>query len=96
MNPQHTIPTLVDDDGFTIWDSHAIMIYLVSKYAKDDSLYPTDLKKRALIDQRLHFESGVVFAYLRRIAVSLRLYTKMFICNQVYFSDLSFLVVKLS
>lgn len=69
MNPQHTIPTLVDDDGFTVWDSHAIMIYLVSKYAKDDALYPKDIKKRAVIDQRLHFESGVVFALLRRIAV---------------------------
>ncbi|EEZ99066.1 Glutathione S-transferase D4-like Protein [Tribolium castaneum] len=68
MNPQHTIPTLVDDDGFIIWDSHAIMIYLVSKYAKDDALYPKDIKKRAVIDQRLHFESGVVFALLRRIA----------------------------
>lgn len=69
MNPQHTVPTLVDDDGFTIWDSHAIMVYLVAKYAQNDSLYPKDLKKRAIIDQRLHFESGVVFATLRNIAV---------------------------
>jgi glutathione S-transferase len=67
LNPQHTVPTLVDDDGFTLWDSHAIMVYLVSKYAKNDALYPKDLKKRALIDQRLHFDSGVVFAQLRRI-----------------------------
>ncbi|XP_068892686.1 glutathione S-transferase 1-like [Tenebrio molitor] len=64
LNPQHTVPTLVDDDGFAIWDSHAIMTYLVSKYAKDDSLYPKDLKKRAIVDQRLHFESGVFFARL--------------------------------
>jgi glutathione S-transferase len=70
LNPQHTVPTLVDDDGFTLWDSHAIMVYLVSKYAKNDALYPKDLKKRALIDQRLHFDSGVVFAQLRRIVVS--------------------------
>ncbi|XP_065369625.1 glutathione S-transferase 1-like [Calliphora vicina] len=59
-NPQHTVPTL-EDDGHFIWDSHAIITYLVSKYGKDDTLYPKDLLKRALVDQRLHFESGVVF-----------------------------------
>ena len=69
MNPQHTVPTL-DDDGFTIWDSHAISTYLVSKYAKDDSLYPKDLQKRAVVDQRLHFESGIIFSRLLRITVS--------------------------
>ncbi|CAD7083144.1 unnamed protein product [Hermetia illucens] len=58
-NPQHTIPTL-EDDGKCIWDSHAISTYLVSKYAKDDSLYPKDLYKRAVVDQRLHFESSVL------------------------------------
>ncbi|XP_967395.2 glutathione S-transferase 1 [Tribolium castaneum] len=68
MNPQHTVPTLVDDDGFTIWDSHAIITYLVSKYAKNDALYPKDLKKRAVVDQRLHFESGVVFPRLAAIS----------------------------
>ncbi|XP_060655653.1 glutathione S-transferase 1-like [Drosophila nasuta] len=60
-NPQHTVPMLEDDDA-VIWDSHAIITYLVSKYGKDDSLYPKDLLKRAVVDQRLHFESGVVFA----------------------------------
>lgn len=60
-NPQHTVPLLEDGEA-SIWDSHAIMTYLVSKYGKDDSLYPKDLLKRAVVDQRLHFESGVVFA----------------------------------
>lgn len=70
-NPQHTVPTL-NDDGHYIWDSHAIMAYLVSKYAKDDSLYPKDLLKRAVVDQRLHFESGVMFhGDLRNIAAPL-------------------------
>lgn len=60
LNPQHTIPTLQDGD-FVVWDSHAITTYLIGTYAKDDSLYPKDLKKRAIIDQRLHFDSGVLF-----------------------------------
>ncbi|KAH8297205.1 hypothetical protein KR044_006695 [Drosophila immigrans] len=64
-NPQHTVPMLEDDDA-CLWDSHAIICYLVSKYGKDDSLYPKDLLKRAVVDQRLHFESGVVFADVLR------------------------------
>lgn len=70
-NPQHTVP-LLDDDGHYIWDSHAIIAYLVSKYGKDDSLYPKDLLKRALVDQRMHFESGVMFqGGIRNITVPL-------------------------
>jgi glutathione S-transferase len=51
-------------------DSHAINVYLVAKYAKNDNLYPKDLKKRALVDQRLHFDSGVAFARGLAIVVS--------------------------
>lgn len=67
MNPQHTIPLLKDDD-FLIWDSHAISSYLISVYGADDSLYPNEPKKRALIDQRLHFDSGILFPALRGVA----------------------------
>lgn len=70
MNPQHTIPTLVDDD-FIIWDSHAIAGYLVGKYSSDDdSLYPKEPKKRALVDQRLHFDSGILFPRVHNLVVS--------------------------
>ncbi|KAL0868354.1 hypothetical protein ABMA27_007873 [Loxostege sticticalis] len=64
MNPQHTVPLLKDDD-FLIWDSHAICGYLVNKYGKDDRLYPTEPQKRAVIDQRLHFDSSVLFVALK-------------------------------
>ncbi|XP_062547678.1 glutathione S-transferase 1-like [Armigeres subalbatus] len=65
MNPQHTIPLIVDGDGTIVYDSHAIIIYLVSKYGKDDSLYPQDAATRAKINAALHFDSGVLFARFR-------------------------------
>ncbi|KAF4519147.1 hypothetical protein B566_EDAN007422 [Ephemera danica] len=71
INPQHSVPTFIDDDGFVIWDSHAICSYLVSKYGKDDSLYPKDVKKRAIVDQRLHFDSGILYPRTRDISFSL-------------------------
>ncbi|XP_037045746.1 glutathione S-transferase 1-like [Bradysia coprophila] len=64
MNPQHTIPVL-DDNGSIVVDSHAICSYLSEKYAKDDKLYPKDLVKRALVDARMHFDTGYLFGRVR-------------------------------
>ncbi|CAB3233289.1 unnamed protein product [Arctia plantaginis] len=64
LNPLHTIPMLKDDD-FVVWDSHAICTYLVTVYGDDDSLYPKDPKKRAIVDQRLHFDTGTLFPATR-------------------------------
>ncbi|CAH2040853.1 unnamed protein product, partial [Iphiclides podalirius] len=61
LNPQHTCPTIVDD-GFVLWESRAIAKYLVGKYGGD--LYPEDLKTRAIIDQRLDFDCGTLYARL--------------------------------
>ncbi|KAJ8970727.1 hypothetical protein NQ317_017385 [Molorchus minor] len=66
INPQHTVPTLVDGD-VVIWDSHAIAAYLASTYAKDKSLYPSDPKERAVIDQRLYFDCGTLHPRIRTI-----------------------------
>lgn len=72
MNPQHTIPTL-DDNGNFLWDSHAIIPYLVQTYGRNDDLYPQDdIFKRARIDQRLHFDNGILYAQLRKAVVSVQ------------------------
>lgn len=42
----------------------------MDKYAKDDSLYPKDLAKRARCHQRLFFDAGSIYVRLRDISVS--------------------------
>ncbi|KAL1517206.1 hypothetical protein ABEB36_001000 [Hypothenemus hampei] len=59
INPEHTIPTLVDGD-FSSWDTHAILSYLAEKYGSDDNLYPTEPEKKNQIDQMLYFESDTL------------------------------------
>ncbi|KAF9824106.1 hypothetical protein SFRURICE_002227, partial [Spodoptera frugiperda] len=65
-NPMGTIPTLIDGD-FIISESHATMKYLLSVYSGGElreSLYPSDVRTRALVDQCMFFNAGVFFLKL--------------------------------
>lgn len=77
MNPLHTVPLLVDGERY-ISDSHVICAYLVQKYGteKDQYLYPQDLYKRTLIDQRYFFDSGILFVRFK--AVMVRKFKKLY------------------
>lgn len=59
INPQHTVPFLVDGD-LELCESRAIMTYLVSRYGKDDTLYPKDVVTRAKIDSLLYFDCSTL------------------------------------
>lgn len=62
MNPQHCVPTIKDhSNGLVLWESRAIMAYLVNQYAAGHSLYPSDAKERALVDRALYFEAGTLY-----------------------------------
>jgi glutathione S-transferase len=49
INPTGLVPT-IDDDGFTLWESHSIVRYLAAKHGSG-SLWPVDAKARADADR---------------------------------------------
>lgn len=52
MNPSGKIPA-IDDDGFYLFESNAIMKYLCRKYKSD--FYPSDIVEQAHVDKWLDF-----------------------------------------
>lgn len=58
LNPNGLIPT-IDDDGFTLWESNAIVRYLAAKYGAG-TLYPLDLKVRASADRWMDWQISTV------------------------------------
>jgi glutathione S-transferase len=49
MNPTGLVPT-IEDDGFTLWESHTIVRYLAAKHGQG-TLCPSDLKARADVER---------------------------------------------
>ncbi len=67
MNPTGLVPTL-QEDGFTLWESNAILRYLSTAHAPDSPLWPRDPQARANVDRwmdaqqtSLNRPMGVVF-----------------------------------
>lgn len=73
INPMHQIPTL-EDHGLVLWESRVILTYLTAAYSKDDTLYPRDIRVRALVDQRLQFDLSTLYARTFEYFVSLLLF----------------------
>nr|QFU14636.1 glutathione S-transferase GSTe8 [Dendroctonus armandi] len=68
INPTGTVPAL-DDEGFIVWDSHAILMYLQKKYGNGTDIQPKDPQKQTRILQFLNFDCGMLF---RRMSDCLR------------------------
>jgi glutathione S-transferase len=49
MNPTGLVPT-IDDDGYTLWESHSIVRYLCAKHSAG-KLWPTEPRARADADR---------------------------------------------
>jgi glutathione S-transferase len=66
MNPNSRVPTIVEDDGFCLWESNAIVRYLGAKHAPG-FLWPADAHQRADADRWMDWASvmfGPVFTPL--------------------------------
>jgi glutathione S-transferase len=55
LNPNGQVPVIVDD-GFVLWESHAILRYLAEKHRGD--LSPDDGRERGLVDQWMSWQSS--------------------------------------
>lgn len=58
LNPNERIP-VINDDGFVLWESNAIVRYVAYKYGLG-SLYPTDLRARAEAEQWMDWQQTTV------------------------------------
>lgn len=55
-NPNGRLPTLEEDDGFTLWESGAVVRYLCARHSMGN-FYPEDLHERASADKWMDWSS---------------------------------------
>lgn len=58
MNPNGRVP-VIEDDGFVLWESNAIVRYLAARYAPGD-LYPQDPVRRADADKWMDWTTSTL------------------------------------
>ena len=59
MNPNSLVPTLEEEDGFTLWESNSIIRYLAAKH-NNRTLEPADPKTRALAQKWMDWQLSVL------------------------------------
>ena len=70
LHPAGKVP-VIDDDGFVLFESNAIIKYLAEK--NNSPLYPKEFKQHAVVDQWMDFTSHHVGAALSKV-----LYNRIF------------------
>jgi glutathione S-transferase len=69
LNPNGLVPT-VDDDGFVLWESNAIVRYLAAKHAPGN-LWPDDLRTRASADRWMDWQQTTFWPAIRPLFMGL-------------------------
>src|SRR5262245_20108939 len=59
MNPNSLVPTLEEEDGFTLWESNSILRYVAARHS-NRTLEPGDLRTRALAHKWMDWQLSVL------------------------------------
>jgi glutathione S-transferase len=70
LNPNGRVPT-INDDGFILWESNAIVRYLSAKHGMG-TLYPTVLHRRADADRWMDWQQTTLRTPMRTLARGLQ------------------------
>lgn len=65
LNPNGLVPTM-DEDGFILWESNAIVRYLAAKHSAGN-LWPVDLRVRAEADRWMEWQNTTLWPALRPV-----------------------------
>lgn len=57
MNPNGRVP-VIEDEGLVLWESNAIVRYLLARHASDSAWYPADTRTRATADKWMDWTSS--------------------------------------
>jgi len=63
LNPNGLVPT-IDDDGFVLWESHAIVRYLAARHGVG-TLWPDDIRVRADADRWMDWATSTLNPAMR-------------------------------
>jgi glutathione S-transferase len=69
LNPNGLVPT-IDDGGFVLWESNAIVRYLAAKHAPGN-LWPDDLRTRASADRWMDWQQTTFWPAIRPLFMGL-------------------------
>ncbi len=62
MNPNSVVPTLEEDDGYTLWESNVILRYLVASRAPGSPLHPAEPRARADVERWMDWQQTALNA----------------------------------
>jgi glutathione S-transferase len=69
LNPNGLVPT-IDDDGFVLWESNAVVRYLAGKHGAG-GLWPADPHTRAIADQWMDWQVSTFWPAIRPLFMGL-------------------------
>lgn len=67
MNPNGLVPTIEEEDGFTLWESNSILRYLCATRAPENPLYPSAARARADVERWMDWQISALNAPMTKV-----------------------------